>query len=101
MSDAWLDAYVQPLALSDRCAHIWVVTDQPMGALPRTNYVCAPNWLRHLMGNVPARSLYCILTALRVRPHVVGGFQLLLNGIVALAAARLVGARSMYFCVGG
>jgi glycosyltransferase involved in cell wall biosynthesis len=32
---------------------------------------------------------------------VVGGFHLLMNGIVALFSARLVGARALYFCVGG
>ena len=31
----------------------------------------------------------------------VGGFHLLLNGLAAALMARMVGARSLYFCVGG
>jgi glycosyltransferase involved in cell wall biosynthesis len=64
-------------------------------------YVCPPSWLQRLTGRVPARGVWCVVTALRTRPHVVGGFHLLLNGIVALLSARLIGARALYFCVGG
>jgi glycosyltransferase involved in cell wall biosynthesis len=39
--------------------------------------------------------------AIRHRPDIVGGFHLLVNGLVAGLLARLVGARSLYFCVGG
>ena len=101
VSDGWVMAHVKPLAASDWCQRIWVVTDRPMGAIAKTSYACAPKWLQKLIGRVPARSLYCLLTTLRHRPDVVGGFHLLLNGIVALVAARLVDARSIYFCVGG
>ena len=35
------------------------------------------------------------------RPDVIGGFHLLVNGLLACLLARLSGARSLYFCVGG
>jgi glycosyltransferase involved in cell wall biosynthesis len=39
--------------------------------------------------------------AIRSRPHIVGGFHLLLNGLTAALIARVIGARSLYFCGGG
>jgi glycosyltransferase involved in cell wall biosynthesis len=72
-----------------------------MLALPKVTYVCPPAWLQRLIGRVPSRSLLCVWTALRARADVVGGFHLIFNGMFALIAARLLGARSVYFCVGG
>jgi L-malate glycosyltransferase len=100
-SNAWVEAHVRPLAGAARVGRIVIVTDQPMLEMSRVAYVCPPRWLQHLTGRVPARAAWCILTALRTRPHVVGGFHLLLNGAVALLSARVVGARALYFCVGG
>jgi L-malate glycosyltransferase len=37
----------------------------------------------------------------RTRPDVVGGFHLLVNGLVAILTARLLGLRAWYFSVGG
>jgi hypothetical protein len=101
LSNAWMEAHVRPLAGVARLGRILIVTDQPMLDIPRVSYVCPPRWLQRLAGRVPARTAWCVLTALRTRPHVVGGFHLLMNGIVALFSARLVGARALYFCVGG
>lgn len=39
--------------------------------------------------------------ALRLRPDVIGGFHLLINGLAAGLLARLVGARAFYVSVGG
>jgi hypothetical protein len=101
LSNAWVEAHVRPLAGAAGVGRIVIVTDQPMLEMPRVAYVSPPRWLQRLAGRIPARAAWCILTALRTRPHVVGGFHLLLNGIVALFSARLVGARALYFCVGG
>jgi glycosyltransferase involved in cell wall biosynthesis len=101
LSDAWLEAHVRPLAGAARLERILIVTDRPLLELPKTAYVCPPSWLQLLTGRIPARAAWCVLTVLRTRPHAVGGFHLLLNGLVALVAARLVGARAFYFCVGG
>jgi L-malate glycosyltransferase len=101
LSNAWLDAHARPLASSARVESILIVTDKAMLEIPKVTYVCPPRWLQRLTGRIPARGLWCVLTALHSRPHVVGGFHLLLNGIVALLSARLVHARALYFCVGG
>jgi glycosyltransferase involved in cell wall biosynthesis len=101
LSNAWIEAHVRPLAGAARVGRIVVVSDHPLLDMPKVAYACPPAWLQRLAGRVPARGAWCVLTALRTRPHVVGGFHLLLNAIVALFTARLVGARALYFCVGG
>lgn len=101
VSDAWVNAHVRPLALNPHVERIWIVTDRPMLALPKTEYVCAPGWLRRVVGSVLARAIWCLMTTLRARPNIVGGFHLTLNGMVALVCARLVRARGLYYCVGG
>jgi glycosyltransferase involved in cell wall biosynthesis len=57
--------------------------------------------LRRVAGEVPARLLTFAAVAARTRPHVVGGFHLLVNGLVAILTGRLLGLRSWYFSVGG
>jgi glycosyltransferase involved in cell wall biosynthesis len=52
-------------------------------------------------GAVPARLLTVLIVGLRTRPDVVGGFHLLINGLVAGLLARMIGAESWYFSVGG
>jgi len=101
LSDNWLRAHVRPLALSSCCRRVIVVSDQPMCILPRVRYVCPPAWLRKIFGRVVSRSMLYVWTALRFRPDVCGGFHLLCNGLLAQATAGLVGARSLYFSVGG
>jgi glycosyltransferase involved in cell wall biosynthesis len=39
--------------------------------------------------------------AFRHKPDIVGGFHLLINGLLALLVARAAGSRSMYICGGG
>jgi glycosyltransferase involved in cell wall biosynthesis len=69
--------------------------------LEKVTYVCPPVWLRKLIGRVPARAVVFCLIAIRYRANVLGGLHLLLNGLIALAAARVLGARAVYYCVGG
>jgi glycosyltransferase involved in cell wall biosynthesis len=39
--------------------------------------------------------------ALRVKPDLIGGYHLLINGLVAELIAAITGAKSLYFCGGG
>ena len=100
-ADNWVEAHVRPLASAARCAHVGVVSDRPFVPIANATYVCPPRWLQALLGRVPARSLLFVITAVRRRATIVGGFHLLLNGLLALLVARAVGARAMWFCVGG
>ncbi len=100
-ADNWVAAHVAPLAASRRCRRLRVVTTYRMPDLPKVEWVRPPLWLSRLAGGTVARLAAFAFGAVRSRPHVVGGFHLLLNGLVALPLARLVGARSIYFCGGG
>ncbi|MFO1402460.1 MAG: glycosyltransferase [Steroidobacteraceae bacterium] len=100
-SDNWINAHIRPLAASRRTAMVHVVATYPVPQGGKIRLHSPPRWLVRLGGPVIARLLTFLWLGLRLRPHLVGGFHLLFNGLVAATLARLVGARSLYFCVGG
>ena len=100
-SDNWILAHIGPLAASRECSRLWMVSASPVPQLPKVNAIYPPKWLMKIMGATPARLLTFLWEAVRKRPHIVGGFGLTVNGIPVVITGRLVGARSMYFCVGG
>jgi glycosyltransferase involved in cell wall biosynthesis len=89
------------LAASRWCERVWIVSDFPLPALPGVYAIRPPAWLAAGIGEAPARLLTFAWAAWRHRPHVIGGFHLLINGLAGEVLARLVGARCLYFCVGG
>lgn len=97
----WILSHLKPLALSRGIRRIRVVTSCPIPPLDKVEVVAPVQWLARLIGVVPARLFTFIYEAVRSRPHAVGGFHLLLNGLTAALTARICGARSIYFCVGG
>lgn len=97
----WLRAHLAPLAQSRLCRRLRVVSTYPVPAMPKVEAVAPPTWLVRWAGQTPARLAQFVWTALTSRPDFVGGFHLLVNGLVATALAPWAGARSMYFCVGG
>ena len=100
-SDNWVRAHLLPLAASSRVRQVYVATVNPIPPIDKVTPLHPPAWMQRMLGGVPSRLLVFIWTALRRRPHWVGGFHMLLNGLVAALFARLAGARSIYFCVGG
>jgi len=100
-SDNWILAHLGPLAASQECSRLWMVSTNPVPPLPKVVAIYPPQWLMKAVGATPARLLAFTWAAMRQRPHVVGGFHIMVNGIAAVIVARLVGARSLYFCVGG
>ena len=97
----WLLPHLQPLAGASCCRRVRMVAISPVPAAPKLEAIYPPSWLQKLIGGVPARLLVFAWIAIKDRPHVVGGFHLLLNGLIAILLARLVGARSLYICGGG
>lgn len=97
----WIKAHVAPLAGARRCRSITIVGSADVSGIARVSVVAVPAWLRRIAGGVPARLLMFWIVALTRRPHVVGGFHLLINGLAVPIVARSVGARGWYFCVGG
>lgn len=100
-SDSWARAHIGPLAASQNCARVLVASTYPLGHLDKVEVMYPPRWLIRLAGAVGARLATFTWLAFRRRPHVIGGFHLLFNGMAAALLGRLVGARSLYFCVGG
>lgn len=100
-SENWATAHLRPLAASSACASLCVVSTFPVSSMPNLEIVYPPKWLVRVAGAVPARLSVFAWLAISRRPHVVGGFHLLVNGLVSAVLARLIGARSIYFCVGG
>jgi glycosyltransferase involved in cell wall biosynthesis len=97
----WILAHLGPLSASESCARLWMVSTNPVPALPNVGAIYPPKWLIRITGTTPARLLTFLWAAVRKRPHIVGGFHIMVNGIAAVIVRRLTGARSMYFCVGG
>ena len=100
-SDNWIRAHLGPLSASSSVGRITMVATTPLPQLDKVVAIYPPRWLRRVAGEIPARLLTFGAVALRTRPDVVGGFHLLVNGLVAAMVARMTGARSWYFCVGG
>ena len=100
-SENWAAAHLRPLARASRCASITVVSVTPVPDIDKVRVVAPAAWLVRLLGSVPARLVTFAWIALITRPHIVGGFHLLLNGLLAALLAPLAGARALYFCVGG
>jgi len=100
-SSSWVEHHLRPLAASAACASVTLVANGSMTPVDKVTVVRPPAWLIRAVGEAPARFLVFTALALRRRPHVVGGFHLLFNGLAAALVAPVVGARSMYICVGG
>ena len=100
-SNNWILAHVKPLAMSPLCEEVRVVTNHPFPDMKKVIVQRPPKWLVGLTGATLARLAVFSMVAVRMRPDVVGGFHLLLNGLTAALVARMIGARSLYFCVGG
>ena len=100
-SDNWVRSHLLPLAASSRCDRVRMVATTRVPLMSKVEGVYPPAWLITCAGELGARLLYFVWVALRTRPHIVGGFHLLVNGLMAPLLGRLIGAKSLYFCVGG
>ncbi len=100
-SDNWILSHLGPLSASAQCKTLYMVSTRTVPELPGVIGVYPPRWMQRILGVTPARLLTFVWTSIRRRPHIVGGFHLLVNGMAAAVTGRLVGARAMYFCVGG
>ena len=100
-SDNWLISHLRPLSMSRYCHRIWMVATSPVPKIDTVEAVYPPKWLIRVTGGSSARLLTFIWFALNKHPHIVGGFHILVNGLVAALSARLTGARSLYICGGG
>ena len=100
-SSSWVEHHLRPLAAAASCRTVTLVATSSIPPIAKVTVVQPPRWLVRVAGSAGARLLVFASLALRRRPHIVGGFHLLFNGLAAAIVAPLAGARSLYFCVGG
>lgn len=100
-SDNWIRAHIQPLAISSVCEHIWIVSDEKLLDIPNVTYVKPNPKVKKLFGGIISRVYTAHQISKNENIHYVGGFHLLLNGVLAHVIARVNKAKSIYFCVGG
>jgi L-malate glycosyltransferase len=100
-SPNWILNHVRPLTRSRRCSQVIVVTTRRMPGVAGLRAIYPYEWAVRGIGETPARLITFAIASFRLRPHLVGGFHLLVNGLAAALLARLIGGRSLYFCGGG
>lgn len=100
-SDAWIKAFVTPLAAAERCRKVVLITTFPVTEQPEIEAIFPSSLLRRIVGDVLARLLVFAWQAMRRGPELVGGFYISPNALMADLVAGMAGARSMYICVGG
>jgi len=100
-SQNWINSQLQPLALVDGIEKVTFVSTTVVSDIAGIDIVYPPKLLLRLIGGVPARLCTFFWLGIRLRPDVVGGYHLLINGLVAQLIARLTKASSLYICVGG
>jgi L-malate glycosyltransferase len=100
-SQNWVEAHVRPLAASSKCAKIKLISIHPILRIDKVEVLEPPSWLVRTFGGPTARLILFFIVGIRTRPHLVGGFHLLFNGLASAFLAGITGARSIYFCVGG
>jgi len=100
-SNNWINSHLTPLAMSDYCSVVRIVSIYPIQPTEKVQVIYPPEWLRRLIGNVSARLLTFFWAGAKYRPMAVGGFHLLFNGLAAVLLGKCIRASTMYFCVGG
>jgi L-malate glycosyltransferase len=100
-SQNWILAHLRPLAASQACRRVRFVSSKPLPPITKVDLIFAPRWLSVLAGESAARTITFLWAGLTDPADYVGGFHLLLNGLVALLISKLTGARSIYVCGGG
>ena len=97
----WCRSHVLPLAQAPCVREVIAVVDGPLIAHPKVRRVQPPPWLRRVLGRSPARSVWVILTALRMRPDAIVGYHFFPAALSALLAGRLAGTPAFYSVTAG
>lgn len=100
-SENWFFAHIKPLSQAKNVKIIYLVTDCQMPAIEKVVFIIPSDLLKLIFGKSLARLLIFIYYGFKVKPDVIIGYHLLLNGLVALLFGMLCGARTLYNCGGG
>ena len=100
-SDNWIRSQLEPMSKVENIKTIYMVSETPVPVIDKVVGCYPSKRLETLVGADIARLLTFVSVAFKVRPDVVGGFHLLLNGLLALGVGRLLGSKTLYICGGG
>ncbi len=100
-SFGWMRAHLAPLSRAKRTRKIYVVTDRLFPPIDSVEYIVVPSLLASLFGRTAARLIWFTKISLKHEVNVLGGFHLLLNGLVVLLLGGVTRKKTVYFCVGG
>ncbi len=100
-NEGWFRSHITPLSLSTALERIVVVSDQPLFESPKVVYACPPRWLSRVVGRAAARALWVFRVAQRERCGILMGYHIMPNGLLCVAAAAMLGRRSIYQMTGG
>ncbi|AGH80221.1 group 1 glycosyl transferase [Psychromonas sp. CNPT3] len=100
-SDHWLMTHLQPMANANNCASVLMVSSTVVPEMHNVKALYAPLLLQKILGKVGARLCYFCWLSFRLKPDVLVGFHLLLNGLLVAILARCIAAKSIYICGGG
>jgi glycosyltransferase involved in cell wall biosynthesis len=100
-SDNWIISLLRPLALSKRCGRIRMVSTTTVPFIEKVEAIYPPKLLIKIIGRSPARLATFIWLGFRTKPHIIGGLHLLINGLMAILLAKLLGVKALYSCCGG
>lgn len=100
-SENWLRAHLLPLSKARNIESIFLVTDYQFADLEKITIIKIPFFLKSIFGASLARLIVFAYYGFKLKPDIVGGYHLLLNGMVALFVGLVCGAKTLYNCGGG
>lgn len=100
-SDNWITSLLHPLALSGRCGRIRMISTTPIPTIEKVEPIYPSKLLVTIIGRSPARLATFMWIGFRTKPHIIGGLHLLVNGLMAILLAKLLGVKALYSCCGG
>jgi glycosyltransferase involved in cell wall biosynthesis len=100
-SDNWIKAHIFPLAGCHSVKTVYLVTHGDFTVPENVSIVKPGARLTGLFGEALSRLITLFLISKKSNVDFVGGFHLLFNATFARIISSLIGARSIYFCVGG
>ena len=100
-TDNWITTHLVPLARAESVGVVYMVSLTPVPPMDGVVAIYPAAWQIRLFGGTSARFITFARAAFRLKPDIVGGFHLLLNGLIGRLVAAIVKSRSIYFCGGG
>ncbi len=97
----WCISHLAPLAAARNVRRVTAIVEGPIQPIANVDYVQPSGWPVRLGGRAFGKFCCAIRLALKHRPDVVMGYHIVPNALIALVAARAVGAASAYQMTAG